>query len=440
MGKLHDMLEATVEEEVRNASHVFTEVINQNTATVLSEIRQRLNLETTIQLPGNLHELFESLQFTSRSDGKEFSLDQRGDGIKVRHVPIVLAWLAAQANHLSAKGRPKTVTIWGYEEPENNLELRRCFELAREFVDRSNEIQSFVTTHSPAFYSVFRSNTDGYVKLFLVSKEGEPKATVTRSIEEQDLISVDSSMGLMSLLEPHFKEAEKEFERLRNAMEALRDVSKPTIFCEGPSDKELFTEAMELFFPNEFKKVAIHCNSNGAGGYTWVADTLIAWSYSRPTAKAVGVFDKDSGAKLSMSTVNDKRNKKHEKDAATQELEPNEVLKNCYSKGLCIPFALEELLPEDIWDHAEKNGWLEDRKNPLALYGFSNPNKSFTVHLEEIISNTHVRRMALKKIKLFSKESFFSYVRSINKTDKNRILRDIKPTLEKCLRKLELLA
>jgi hypothetical protein len=119
MSKLHDMLEATVAEKVHEASGTFTKAINENTKTILEEILARLGLETTIQLPTNLRSLFAQLEFTSVSAEKPFSLNQRGDGIKVRHIPIVLRWLAEQANHLSAPGRPKTVTIWGYEEPEN---------------------------------------------------------------------------------------------------------------------------------------------------------------------------------------------------------------------------------------------------------------------------------------------------------------------------------
>ena len=98
MGNLHDMLEATVEEQVRAASGSFTETINNNTKDILKQIQERLGLETTIELPPNLRELFAQLEFTSISGEKPFSLNQRGDGIKVRHIPIVLRWLAEQAN------------------------------------------------------------------------------------------------------------------------------------------------------------------------------------------------------------------------------------------------------------------------------------------------------------------------------------------------------
>ena len=224
MTKLHDMLEETVEEQIRTASGSFTATINENTKRILEQIQQRLSLETTIQLPSNLRDLFAQLEFTSISGEKPFSLDQRGDGIKVRHIPIVLRWLAEQANHLSAPGRPKTVTVWGYEEPENNLELRRCFELANEFVDGSSEIQAFVTTHSPAFYSIFRDSDPDKVALFLVEKEdAQTKTSVRLLAGDEDIKSLDSSMGLLALLEPHFKEAQQELKKLRSAVKELTD-------------------------------------------------------------------------------------------------------------------------------------------------------------------------------------------------------------------------
>jgi hypothetical protein len=349
MANLHDMLEATVEEQVRTASGSFTTTINENTKRILEEIQQRLNLETTIQLPRNLRDLFAQLEFTSVSGEKPFSLEQRGDGIKVRHIPIVLRWLAEQANHLSAPGRPKTVTIWGYEEPENNLELRRCFELAKEFVDGSSEIQAFVTNHSPAFYSVFRESDPSKVGLFLVAKDAVQPTSKVRPLDDIDLHALDSSMGLLTLLEPHFKEARLELERLKLAVRDLTDTSKPTIFCEGPTDKTILKECLRLFFPHQVSQVSVRSSSHHGGGHTWVGEMMIAWSFSRPLAKAVGLFDKDSDAQRTMKDSSQKLNNPPSgKKAFGVPLIPGQELKTCYSRQIAVPFALEELFPEDI--------------------------------------------------------------------------------------------
>ena len=442
MTKLHDMLEETVEEQIRSASVSFTSTINVNTKRILQQIQQRLNLETTIQLPSNLRDLFSQLEFTSVSGDKPFSLDQRGDGIKVRHIPIVLRWLAEQANHLSAKGRPKTATVWGYEEPENNLELRKCFELATEFVDGSSEIQAFVTTHSPAFYSVFRGSDQTKVALFLVTKdEVRPKTSVRTISSNTELKSLDSSMGLLALLEPHFKEAQSELNKLSKDIKALTDTSKSTIFCEGPSDKAIFEEALELFYPSCAKKVVVRCSTHHGGGHSWVGESLIAWSYSRPRAMAVGIFDKDNDAQNTLKASSQKIHiPPSGKMVFAVALLPNDDLKECYRHKIAVPFAIEELMPKDIWDKAEKKGYLEDRSSVIALYKFNRRDVTFDKHIAELLLDPHLRRIALKKIKAANKEWLSKYICGLtDKKEKKRLLNDFLPTLEDCLKKLELI-
>lgn len=442
MSALHDMLEATVEEKVRAASGSFTTTINENTKPILDELLTRLGLASTIQLPSNLRTLFAQLEFTSTSAEKSFSLAQRGDGIKVRHIPIVLRWLATQANHLSAKGRPKTVTIWGYEEPENNLELRRCFELAKEFIEGSTEIQTFVTTHSPAFYSVIRESDSTKVGLFLVSKDQTQGTTSIARLKIGDQVTnLDSSMGLMTLLEPHFKEARLELYRLRNTLNALQDTTKPTIFCEGPSDKSFFTETLRLFYPTLVNRVEIRRSASHGGGHGWVGDMLIAWSFNRPTATAVGVFDKDDDAQKTRNETERKLNNPQSgKKAFTISLQPGDELKQCYKHSISIPFGPEELLPKDIWDHAETNHWLEDRPNPLLLYKFNHRNITFDDHLRNLLADDHLLRIALKRVQKSNKEDFSKHVVTLpSESEKKRVLAGFRPTLEECLKRLDLL-
>lgn len=442
MSKLHDMLEATVEERVREASGAFTSTINDNTQPILDEVLARLGLKTSIQLPGNLRSLFAQLEFTSISSEKSFSLNQRGDGIKVRHIPIVLRWLAEQANHLSAPGRPKTVTVWGFEEPENNLELVRCFELAKEFVEGAPEIQSFVTTHSPAFYSIFRESDQGKVGLFLVKKdETLPITTVSRLTADTEIASLDTSMGLLGLLEPHFKEVRNEIFKLHQAIEELVDTKIPTIFCEGPTDKLLLDEALKLFYKKESKNVIVRNSQHHGGGHTWVGDMLIAWSHNRPLAKSAGLFDKDQDAQLTAKDVKQKiKIPPSGKTAFVISLTPGDSLKVCFGRKFKVPFAIEELLPADIWDFAETNGWLEDRNDPIGLYNFKNRSISFDDHISGIFPEPHLKRILLRKVVQENKIAFAKHVvESGTEAERKRILRDLKPTLNELLKTLDLI-
>ncbi len=441
MSNLHDMLEATVEKEVREASGVFTTAINENTKSILEEIEKRLGLKTTIQLPASLRDLFAQLVFTSISNDKAFSLNQRGDGIKVRHIPIVLRWLAQQANHLSAPGRPKKITIWGYEEPENNLELRRCFDMAKEFVEGASEIQTFATTHSPAFYSVFRDSDPQKVSLFLVTKPDGQSVSSVKPLTNGDMVSLDGSMGLLFLLEPHFKEAAEELKTLRASIKNLTDTNIPTIFCEGPTDKMFFETALQLFFPAVATKVNVKCSTHHGGGHTWVGEMLMAWSYSRPLAKAVGIFDKDPDAQRTLKETSQKvNNPPSGKKAFSVSLIPGSELKTCFTRGISVPFGPEELLPESIWDFAEKEEWLEERTNPVGLYKFDQRDRTFDDYFKELLPEPHLYRIALNKVRLEDKEKLSKHVCTIVDIEvRKRTLHFFRPPLEQSLKQLDVL-
>lgn len=437
MTNLYDMLQATVEEQVREASRSFTTTINDNTKLILEAILKHLGLQTTIELPPNLRDLFAQLEFTSVSGEKPFSLRQRGDGIKVRHIPIVLRWLAEQANYLSAPGRPKAVTIWGYEEPENNLELRRCFELATEFVEGASTIQSFVTTHSPAFYSICRESDPDKVGLFLVQKQTSPPTTTIRPLAEADFDSLDSSMGLLDFLEPHFKKLRDDLHRVRTQNQLL-DGSRPTMFCEGSSDKTLIEAALSALFPEMLDRVSVRSSDTSGGGHDWVGDQLVAWSLRRPTAQAVGVFDRDEGAQRTKAQLEKRVKEGGKKWVSWITLKPSAVLKDCFAKHICVPFAIEELFPEDVWHHAQEQGWLEERQNPLAIYKFDQTTITFKDHIESVLPEKHMRRLALWKVKLISKQDFVAYVVNRDAADRARVLEGLRATIMDCLDKLGL--
>jgi predicted ATP-dependent endonuclease of OLD family len=62
--------------------------------------------------------------------------------------------MSDQEKRISIPGYVKPDTIWGFEEPENNLEFKYAFEVAEEIKKYSTDIQIFITTHSPAFYAL----------------------------------------------------------------------------------------------------------------------------------------------------------------------------------------------------------------------------------------------------------------------------------------------
>lgn len=438
MGKLFEMLEVTVEEQVRAASGGFTSTINTNTSAILEEIERRLGFTAAIELPKNLNSFFRQLEFTSTGTDNALSLNQRGDGIKVRHIPIVLRWLADRANFLSAKGKPKTVTIWGYEEPENNLELRRCFDLAREFVETSSKIQTFITTHSPAFYSVFNDPDAENVTVFHVTKNAASSVTDVSPLTTENLADLDSAMGLLELLEPHFKAAAKDLEVLQSRLKELTDTTKPTIFCEGPTDELVLNECLKLFHKRLLDKVSIKATNEG-GGHRWVMESCIAWSYSRPKARCVGLFDTDADAQRTASETQQKIHApKAGQMAFTERLSKNDALIQCARNGFNVPFAYEELLPADVWEHAQNRNWLEPRPGLIGLYGFNETSITFDEFVKERLPQEHQVRIALNKVNGLKKMKLAQYVvGQVSETERKRMLSDVNASLTKCLIKLK---
>src|SRR3989338_6598844 len=184
LGDLHDTLAIAIEKDLKSASDKFSSEIKKSTEGISLEIKEKIKLLSVLDLPSDLRNIFRSLEFIT-GDTK-ISLEQRGDGIKTRHIPIILKFIAEQENIQKVKGSPIVSTIWGYEEPENSLEMLAALDLARNFYDYAQKTQILITTHSPAFYSLE------------VLKEIEPKTGTSKPIKTQ-FIKQDSERGIKLL-------------------------------------------------------------------------------------------------------------------------------------------------------------------------------------------------------------------------------------------------
>jgi predicted ATP-dependent endonuclease of OLD family len=200
---LYETLYATIRADLQGAGKKFIEKIQEHTNTLSSEILARINLTSRIQLPENLSSLFSTLDFETFLKNDVISLRNRGDGIKVRHIPVILKFLADKEEMHHAMGAVRSNTIWGYEEPENNLELQQAFELSRNFNEYSSDIQIFLTTHSAAFYSVEASAP--VITKYYASKRPQDSSTEYAIIADSQLEQTDSEMGLMPLVAPYIK-------------------------------------------------------------------------------------------------------------------------------------------------------------------------------------------------------------------------------------------
>jgi|LQYC01.1.fsa_nt_gi AAA15 family ATPase/GTPase len=241
--KLYETLYSTIKSDLQNAGQQFVSNIQEHTKLLSGELYKKLDLESKIQLPEDLSNLFSTLDFETISKGQPISLQQRGDGIKVRHLPVILKFLAEKERIHHSKGAVRSDSIWGYEEPENNLELIQAFGLAKDFEKYSNDIQIFLTTHSSAFYTI-GSDQPETIK-YNTFKELENSSTKVSKIEKDSIKEVDENLGLMPIVAPYIEEKKNENLELMKIIEDLKDEKKPVLFVEGQTDKIILENAWE---------------------------------------------------------------------------------------------------------------------------------------------------------------------------------------------------
>lgn len=263
---VHDILAETVDRELRDASGSFIEAIRGHTSQISEITANALGIESKLQLPTNLRSLFEVLDFETAYGDSGQPLKQRGDGIKVRHISAVLKFLADQEQKSVGSGRSKSETIWGYEEPENNLELTQAFEQAEELLEYSKEIQILLSTHSPAFYALTeREGVSGYN----VVRDND--GTALKKLDADGLGAVNESLGLMRLIAPFIKEKVEELARVSQQVESLASQLETSqvlvVLVAGQTDAQYIASALDLKLPHRKKHVKVsHIGAIGSGG------------------------------------------------------------------------------------------------------------------------------------------------------------------------------
>lgn len=435
------MLDATVRGDIRIAAAGFTSEIQRHTKGILADLETQLGLKSEIELPADLRQLFSELEFRSEVGGHRVGLSQRGDGIKVRHIPVILRWLADQANHLSAPGKPRVVTIWGYEEPENNLETRKCFELAEFFIANSSSVQTFLTTHSPVFYSVFTGTHDDVKVLEVQLDPVTGTALTARAIGvPSDVDALHSSIGFLDLLEPHVRDWKRRVDQLEHRLAEGLELNHPTVFVEGPTDKTILQAILKKFFPT-CGEARIVCATQNGGGHAWVKDSLIAWHHRRGAKRAVGLFDGDTAAQPSLDEfveIVESRTKTAHR-ALQLRLKPAGVSLEIFRAKLKVPVAIEEICPRECWAKGNAEGWLEDRPSLTTLYKFEETNVTFTDWVEGKLPDGELRTIATKRVAMGFKEKFAKYVAGrINDPNCDFDFEPLRALMESLLAKIDL--
>jgi len=233
MGELYDVLNEAHADTLSTQGEDFISGIQKITQGITKNLSEQIGISNTIQVPSDFKQLFSNLDFGVRIDGNTYHLKQRGDGIKIRHIPVILKYMSDQERSISIAGYVKPDTIWGFEEPENNLELKYAFELAKTFKEYSKDIQIFITTHSPAFYALNQNDSDN-VNTFYIS-QGEDNCTQIDVVSHEKTDELHENMGLLPIITPYLTkiyEHQNEIENLKIQLVNLEDTIRFVVLTE----------------------------------------------------------------------------------------------------------------------------------------------------------------------------------------------------------------
>lgn len=429
------VLNSPLEQSIKD----FSQVIQEYTRQISEEVSEKIGIESMLTIPENLSDLFRTLVFKTMNKESEKSvpLDLRGDGIQVRHIPIILKYIADEDQKTRNQGSMKISTIWGFEEPENGVELSKAFEMANEFLQYANDIQMFITTHSPAFYM---KSSNEKTRVFYVTQNDKNEGTKVSSSATG--MSIGEKMGLMPIVAPYIAEQEKKISASKKLLEENVFCDVPTIMVEGKTDKQYLELAIEILSP-ELKSLLDNgklriFTRDGYGGCKKIIEWVYAWIYSGNMSKIVALFDKDEAGRIAKEELSNSEIYKSRRDTASVKvkfLEPSQDIIYLLQKKLDMYFEIEHLLSCECWYDLKKKNYVEP-KEPKELYKMTerilSTDKTIDVVLDEAVERVEL----LQTIVAFNpnndkKDKIFSYVKQRVREGKAEYLDGFTKTVEK---------
>ena len=369
-GRIYEAIAASEESNFRKNSQTFEKSIGKTLSDLTDVLKGKLADDTTLRLPNDLSDLFESLDFLSGD--KSISLGNRGDGIKARYIPFLLQFISDKLYEANSR----RTFIWAYEEPENNLEFNKSRELALDLIELAmeEEIQLFVTTHSPVFYNLHRSNDD-LCQAYHLSKNDSAEGTVCINADNLP-DNLDERMGAMRLIAPHVEKFTQEMDRLKSAnvqlaakLEKANPKSLPVIFVEGLTDYRLLKKLSKTF-RGKLSNLIHFAEPMNPGGANYVCNSIMSFEFGSKTQRAsirgrcLGLLDADEEALGAISRLPMEIDKL--KHSSILSLGIPVHLKAPKNMGFNFPISLEELLKPSIWEYAKTKGWLINRTKDVS--------------------------------------------------------------------------
>ncbi|MCY4038595.1 MAG: AAA family ATPase [Hyphomicrobiales bacterium] len=427
-GDLYKVLAKVADKKLRQSASSFEKSIKIELKKLHNTNNNIIKSASSLELPKDLRSIFEILQFVGED---KIPLQQRGDGIQMRHIPEILRFMGEKHNSTRSQGTPSFTYIWGFEEPENSIEMSACFDM-RETLEntiRTSEstAQIFLTTHSPIFYRIGNEeNSRVNVQSHFVRK---PKGTThSEARPVTSLQKLDQDMGLMPLVASHIEEERNKRIEERNKRvkaEKLLETAahKPTLLVEGELDERIVKKALSLFFPKEGRQIHV----TECGGKSMVNKCADSWPKTRPNLRAAALKDRDSGR-----SDNSNQKKSPKEQVIHLEWAPDNCIANLEQKGIRLPADLESCYSDKIWKHADKQqGWIKEN-NPNNVPHILN--LSLIINPKTLSPEEEIR--IKKKFTDEGKKKAVKYITKLSNDDAKEALMAMEPTLKRIVQHL----
>lgn len=416
----------------------YSEALKSYTKRIGEIVHENVGLKSELTMPANQMDIFKELVFmTQDGSGKDVDLSHRGDGIKAMHIPAILKYIAERDNrNLGSNAVPYT-PIWGYEEPENGVEMRKSFDLAEELYGFSPMVQQFVTTHSPAFYEY---NGKKSVKVIYVYKDDTSYAsTFSEEVEIQEL---HNRIGLMPIVAPFIEDKQHELAKMQEIVKQMQFADIDTIFVEGKTDKEYLELAIcELSHQLEDRikqqTLRIVTREENGCGTSLLCDWAIAWMHLNYKNKAVFLFDNDTAGLCAKKEVNEAKKKYPKKSSKVKALTlcPTDDIKMVNQKiNGSIHYEIEHLLPYKVWEQLKNRNWvnLKDDKELFEVYNkLLTRDKSIDTIIDDVVDNAAMREtIVYYNVKDDKKNNILEYVKKLYSNGKTTVLDGFENTIK----------
>ena len=231
----------------------FKNALREGTQGLSRQLYDELNISSVVTTPKDLTDLFRSLDFETTSEvGDSYSLTlQRGDGVQVRHIAPILSFLADHS--------PEDYHIWAFEEPENSLELANAIEEAerfRTFGQQSNK-QIFLTSHSPAFFSLEHEDVSRYFVTRTDVIEERLNSTISKIGGAGEALPSElmGETPHLPVISSYLRDAHLQILQQRSDIAELGrkmdDNNQNIVFVEGECDVDVLTKAWDVLMDVE---------------------------------------------------------------------------------------------------------------------------------------------------------------------------------------------